>query len=165
MAVTDPTGYISIPPDLIRGVSWKQPVRCATTAPITISTGLNAGDVIDGVTLAAGDRVLVKDQSTASQNGIYVAGATPARAFDMDQDLTTAVPAEEVMGAFVYVVDGTANAGTLWINTNTSAPTLGTTSLTFEAFSSGGSGGSPNLDGGLSDSTYGGVAALNGGAA
>jgi hypothetical protein len=138
MASTDPTGYLSIPPDLIRGVSWKQPCRAATTANITIATALNAGDSIDGVTLAAGDRVLVKDQSTGSQNGIYVVAATPVRAFDMDQDLTTAVPAEEVMGAIVYVIAGTTNGGTTWRNTNTTAPTLGTTALTFASLGTGG---------------------------
>lgn len=54
-------------------------VRCATTANITIASALNAGNSIDGVVLAEGDRVLVKNQSTASQNGIYIAGVTPAR--------------------------------------------------------------------------------------
>ena len=54
-------------------------VRCATTANITIATALNAGDSIDGVTLAAGDRVLVKNQTTASQNGIYIVSDSPAR--------------------------------------------------------------------------------------
>ena len=54
-------------------------VRCATTANITIATALNNGDTLDGVTLSTGDRVLVKNQSTASQNGIYIVGATPTR--------------------------------------------------------------------------------------
>lgn len=118
-------------------MSWKTYVRCATTAPITIATGLNAGDTLDGVTLAAGDRVLVKDQSTGSQNGIYIAGATPTRAWDMDQDLLSSVPAEEVLGAFIYVVSGTANGGKLFHNTNTTSPTIGTTALTFAQFSGG----------------------------
>ena len=134
----DPTGRISHLPDMHRGVAWKEPCRVATTASITISTALNAGDTIDGVTLAAGDRVLVKDQSTGSQNGIYIAGATPARAFDMDQDASTSVPASEVMGAIVYVIAGTANGGTLWKNTNTTAPTIGSTSLTFSQIASTG---------------------------
>ena len=130
----DPTGRISHLPEMHRGVSWKQPVRVATTANITIATALNAGDTIDGVTLAAGDRVLVKDQSTGSQNGIYLAGVTPIRDFDMDQDASSSVPASEVMGAIIYVVAGTTNGGTFWRNTNTSAPTLGTTALTFVQF-------------------------------
>lgn len=54
-------------------------VRCATTASITIASALNASGTIDGVVLAEGDRVLVKNQSTASQNGIYIVSATPAR--------------------------------------------------------------------------------------
>ncbi len=129
---TDPTGYISIPPELTRGVAWKQPCRVATTANIAISTALNAGDTIDGVTLVAGDRVFVKSQTAGAENGIWVTAATPVRAFDMDQDVSASlVPAEEVMGAFIYVLAGTANGGTLWRNTNTTPPVLGTTALTF----------------------------------
>jgi hypothetical protein len=137
MSVTDPTGYISIPPELTRGVAWKKPCRVATTASITISTALNNGDTVDGVTLATGDRVLVKDQSTGSQNGIYVVGVTPIRAFDMDQDLTTAVAAEEIAGAFVYVIAGTANAGKVFHTTNVPGGTLGSTTITWAEFTPG----------------------------
>jgi hypothetical protein len=107
---------------------WKQPVRCATTASVTIATALNAADVIDGVTLVAGDRVLVKNQGTASQNGIYVVGTTPARAADMDDDL-------EVLGAVVYVIAGTANAGTVWTVTNTAATVVDTDAINWAALS------------------------------
>ena len=127
----DPTGYVSHEDELHRSQTWKRWCRAATIANITIATALNNGDTLDGVTLATGDRVLVKDQSTGSQNGIYVVGVTPVRAFDMDQDATTAVPASEVLGAIVYVVAGTVNGGTTWRNTNTTAPTLGSTALTF----------------------------------
>ncbi len=134
--VTDPTtGGASDIQTALDGLrqrdQWKQPVRVATTANITISTALNAGDAIDGVTLAAGDRVLVKDQSTGSQNGIYVAGPSPARATDMDAD-------DEVLGAMVHVIDGTANGGKVYRNTNLATPTIGSTSLTFAALSTGG---------------------------
>ncbi len=137
MANTDPTGYISIPPDLTRGFSWKQPVVCATTANITLS----GTQTIDGRAVVAGERVLVKDQTIGSQNGLLVC-ATGAwiRAFDMDQDLTTAVAIEEVMGAAVYVIAGTVNGGTFWRTTNTTAPTLGTTTITFVQFGGSGSG-------------------------
>ena len=135
----DPTGRISHLPQFHRGVSWKQPCRVATTANVTIATDLNAGDTIDGVVLVAGDRVLVKDQTTGSQNGIYAAGVTPARDYDMDQDGTTSVPAEEVIGALVYIVAGTVNAGKLFRNTNATAPTLGTTALTFSEIAAAGS--------------------------
>lgn len=109
---------------------WKQPVRAATTADITIATALNAGDTLDGVTLAAGDRVLVKNQSTAAQNGIYVVAATPARAADMDDD-------DEVLGALVYVIAGTANTATAWKVTNTAATVVDTDAINWAAFGAG----------------------------
>jgi hypothetical protein len=99
-------------------------VAAATTANITIATALNNGDTLDGVTLATGDLVLVKDQSTGHQNGIYVVGTTPARAAAFD---TWA----EHVGILVEVEDGTANADTCWFNTNTTTGTLDTTSITF----------------------------------
>lgn len=121
--------------------------RVATTATITIATALNSGDTIDGVTLANGDRVLVKNQSAGETNGIYVVAASPARAEDMDTNF-------EVLGILVYVIAGTANAGTLWATTNTTAVTLGTTAITFAL--AGGGSASANLpwsyaqaDGGL----------------
>lgn len=133
----DPTGYVSHEDELHRSQTWKRYCRAATTANITISTALNNGDSLDGVTLATGDRVLVKNQSTGSQNGIYVVGATPARAFDMDQDATTSVIGKEVVGAVIEVTEGTTNGGTFWRCTNTGTPVLGTTALTFAQFGSG----------------------------
>jgi hypothetical protein len=111
-------------PEAHRNTPVKTYCRAATTASITIATALNNGDSLDGVTLATGDRVFVKDQSTGSQNGIYVVGASPGRAEDMDT-------AAEVQGVLVYVLAGTVNAGTLWANTNLTAVTLETTALTF----------------------------------
>lgn len=101
-------------------------VRVATTANVTVSTALNNGDTLDGVTLATGDRVLVKDQSTGSQNGIWVVGTTPVRAYDLATD-------EPNFGFLVYVREGTANGGKTYRNTNTSEPTVGSTSVTFAA--------------------------------
>ena len=109
----------------------KESVRAATTANITISTALNNGDTLDGITLATGDRVLVKDQTSGSENGIYVVGATPVRDYDESTD-------DPGFGYLVLVLQGTTNAATLWQNTNTSAPTIGSTSLTFSQFTSGG---------------------------
>ena len=103
---------------------WKQPVVAATTADITVSTALNDSDTLDGVTLAAGDRVLVKNQSTASGNGIYVVAGTPYRAPDFDDSA-------EVLGAAVYVIGGTVNAASAWYCTNTTAPTIDTDDITF----------------------------------
>lgn len=149
----DPSGQISIDARIaIRGLAWKFPCIAATTAPITISTALNAGDTIDGVTLAAGDHVLVKDQSSGSQNGVYIAGATPGRAWDMDQDATSDVAIDEVRGAFVYVIAGTVNGGKLYHLTNTAAATLGSTSLVWEEFTAG-SGSSTVVDHGSMGAT------------
>lgn len=112
------------PPAFHRNAPVKVYCRAATTVSITIATDLNNGDAIDGVTLATGDRVLVKDQATGSQNGIFVVGATPARADDMDT-------AFEVVAALVVVTEGTANGGKLFRNSNIGPITLGTTALTF----------------------------------
>lgn len=99
-------------------------VRAATTANITIATALNNGSVIDGVTLATNDLVLVKSQSSAAENGIYVVGASPARHGEFDTY-------NEHPGANITVQEGTANADTLWNCTSNVGGTLGTTALAF----------------------------------
>ena len=110
----------------------KDSVRAATTANITISTALNDGDTLDGVTLANGDRVLVKNQTDASQNGIYVVGTTPARSADAN------IAAELTGGTFVFVEEGTTNADNGYVFTHNGTPTLGTTDLTVAQFSGAG---------------------------
>ena len=117
-------------PHFHRRAPVKEAVRAATTANITISTALNNGDSLDGVTLATGDRVLVKNQSSGSQNGIYIVGATPVRDYDESSD-------DPSFGWFVFVREGTTNGSTLWANTNTSTPTIDTTALTFAQVNSG----------------------------
>lgn len=116
-------------------VAMKTPTSVATTANVTIATGLNAGDTIDGVTLVAGDRVLVWQQTAASENGVYIVDASPFRAADFDEDA-------EIRGAFVPVQSGTTYGGNLFRNTNTAAITVDTDDITFELFASAG-GGSP----------------------
>lgn len=125
-ALTDARAYAD---SIASGVDWKPSVRAATTANITVATALNSGDVIDGVTLANGDRVLVKDQSSGSENGIYVVAASPARASDADAS------AEVTGGLAVWVNEGTTNADTGWILTTNDAITLDTTALVFTQFS------------------------------
>ena len=110
----------------------KDSVRVATTANITISTALNVGDTIDGVTLADGDRVLVKNQTAGSENGIYTAGATPARSADANAS------AEVTSGMFVFVEEGTVNADQGFVLTTDGTITLDTTALTFTQFSGAG---------------------------
>lgn len=110
----------------------KDSVRVATTANITIASDLNVGDTIDGITLADGDRVLVKDQSTASENGIYVAGSSPVRSADANAS------SEVTSGMFVFVEEGTANADNGFVLTTDGTITLDTTNLTFVQFSGAG---------------------------
>jgi lysophospholipase L1-like esterase len=107
-------------------IQWKEDVRVASTANVTIASALENGDAIDGVTLATGDRVLLKNQSTASQNGIYVVAAsgTASRSTDADS-------AAEMVGATVYVREGSTNLGRRYTCNTPSPITLGTTALTF----------------------------------
>lgn len=112
--------------DLVNAGQKDVVVRVATTANITIATALNAGDTLDGVTLAAGDLVLVKDQSTASQNGIYKVAASPARAPGF-----TAF--NHHVGIVVRVSEGTSNGNKIWLGTANAGGTLGTTDITFAA--------------------------------
>ena len=103
---------------------------------MAIATALEAGDVIDGVTLVAGDRVLLKDQSTASENGIYVAVASGAGAAPRATDADTS--AEVTTGMFTFVSEGTVNADNGFVLTTNDTITLGTTNLTFVQFSGAG---------------------------
>lgn len=117
-----------------QGLDVKASVRVATVAAVTLASDLENGDTIDGVVLATGDRVLVKDQADASENGIYIVAASgaPSRADDADQgDLTG--------GAFVFVEEGTANADNGFVCTNNGTPTLGTDNIVFAQFSGAGS--------------------------
>lgn len=107
----------------------KDSVRAATTANITLS----GTQTIDGVALVANDRVLVKDQTTASENGIYVVAAGAwSRATDAD------ISADVTAGMFTFVEEGTTNADSGWVLTTNAPITLGTTSLTFTQFSGAG---------------------------
>lgn len=115
-----------------QGVYWKESVRCATTGAITISTALIAGQAIDGITLVAGDRVLVKDQagSDAPENGIYVAvavGQTPARSTDMNEG-------GEFSGSAMFCEEGSQNAEQGFTCTNNGTVNVGTDNIAFTQF-------------------------------
>jgi len=111
------------------GLDVKASVRAATTANITLS----GTQTIDGVAVIAGNRVLVKNQSTASQNGIYVAAAGAwSRATDADTD------AEVTSGLFTFVEEGTVNADSGYILQTENPITVGTTALAFVQFSGAG---------------------------
>lgn len=121
-------------------------VVAATTENINISNDLMVGDLIDGVTLAATNRVLVKNQNTASENGIYVVQSSGAaiRATDFDQ------PNEVDGGDFVFVTGGDTQDNTGWVQTADSVVVIGTDPIYFTQFSGAGTylaGNGLTLDG------------------
>ena len=115
----------------VQGLDIKESVRVATTENITLSNT----QTIDTVSVVAGDRVLVKDQSTGSENGIYlcVDGGSWTRATDFDND------SEVTSGLFTFVEEGNTNANIGFVLTTTGTITVGTTALTFSQFSGAGS--------------------------
>lgn len=123
--------------DAVRqGLDPKESVRVATTTNGTLATAFENGDTVDGVVLATGDRILLKNQSTASQNGIYTVNASgaPTRATDADSS------SEVTSGMYVWVEEGTLNSDTAWVLTTNQAISLGSTSLTFVKFAGAHSG-------------------------
>ena len=115
-----------------QGLDVKDSCVAATTGNITISTALNNGDTLDGVTLSTNDRVLVKDQSTASQNGIYIVGSSPARADDL-------AAGADAAGMFTFIEQGTVNADNGFVCTsNKGSAVVGTNNLTYAQFSGAG---------------------------
>lgn len=113
----------------VQGYAWKQPVRAATTANITLS----GVQTVDGVSLVAGDRVLVKNQTAGSANGIYVVAAGAwVRATDMDVG-------SEALGAAVFVSEGTSQGNQQWFQTTDAPITIGTTALVFAQVGGGAS--------------------------
>ena len=116
---------------IVNGLDVKQSVRAATIANITLS----GTQTIDGIPLIAGDRVLVKDQSTAADNGVYdVASGAWSRSDDADN-----TPGSEVTsGMFVFVEEGSTNADAGFVLTTDGTITLGSTSLEFTQFSGAG---------------------------
>lgn len=135
------------------GLDWKQSVRLATAAALpavtaagsgvgkTLTADANGALTVDGVAVAANDRILVKDQATGANNGIYVVtaagdGSNPfilTRATDFDQN------AEVTAGAAMFVAEGTANGDTGWLLTTNDAITVDTTALVFTQFTGTGS--------------------------
>jgi hypothetical protein len=137
--VTDPTGdqdaatkaYV----DAVKtGLDVKGSVRVATTANGTLASAFVNTQSVDGVTLATGDRVLIKNQTTGSENGIYTVNASgaPTRAVDFDSN------SEVTGGAFTFVEEGTTNSDSGWVMSNNGAVTVGSTALAFVQFSGAG---------------------------
>jgi len=122
-------GYVD---GVAQGLDIKESCQAATTANITIATALNNGDTLDGVTLSTNDRVLVKNQNTASENGIYKVGSSPARVDDL-------ASGADASGAFTFVESGTVNGDNAFVcSSDKGSAVVGTNNLTFVQFSGAG---------------------------
>jgi len=119
------TSYVN---DAVAGLRTRIIAECASTANVNISNALEAGDTIDGVTLVAGDRVLLKDQSTASENGLYTAVGSGAGAASRDTQFNTI---DELSGQMIVVNQGTANDNKIFLCTTNNTASLGSDSITY----------------------------------
>lgn len=117
------SGPVKLP--LTAPAAGRATVRAATTANVTIATALNNGDTLDALTLATGDRVLVRSQTAAAENGVWVVGASPARATDFDAWA-------EFSSSMVYVSAGSAGTGKTYKCSAPTGGTLGTTALAYD---------------------------------
>ena len=131
------------------GLDVKASVRVATTGNLsatynngngTLTASSNGAISIDGVSLSADDRVLVKDQSTGAQNGFYkvTTVGSGSAAFVLTRTPDADAASELTAGAFTFVEEGTANADNGYVLSTDGAITLGTTAITFEQFSGAG---------------------------
>lgn len=113
----------------ITGLDAKASVKAATTSAGTLATSFENGDTVDGVTLTTGDRILIKNQATGGENGIYIVAASgaPTRATDNNNW-------SEVPNAYVWVEQGTANADTGWVATADQGGSLDTTDMAWVQF-------------------------------
>ena len=117
------TSYVN---DAVAGLRSRIICRAATTANVTLSSDLQNGDTLDGITLATGNRVLVKDQSTASQNGIYTVVSSGTAGRDSEFDAIG-----ELAGQMVIIQEGSSNADKFFLCTTDSDATLGSDSISF----------------------------------
>lgn len=111
------------------GLSWKTLVRVATVVAGTLATSFENGDTVDGVVLATGNRILIKNQVAQTENGIYTVNASgaPTRATDADTGA-------ELVSAAVAVSNGTVNANTAWVQNTPGPITIGVTNIVFVQF-------------------------------
>jgi hypothetical protein len=131
------------------GLDVKASVKLASTANVagtynngagTITAGSNGAISIDGVTPSANDRVLLKNQTDATENGLYLVTTVGdgSTAYVLTRTPDADAAAEITGGAFVFVEQGTANADNGYVFTHNGTPTLGTTDITVEQFSGAG---------------------------
>ena len=135
LAITTDTGEVACGPGMFAdlcptGILVDIEVDAVATSNLTIATGLNAGDVIDNLTLVDGMKVLLTAQSTGSQNGVYVVGDSPARDEAMDEW-------DDFPQRRIRVTGGSDYRNSIWNCTNVTGGTLGTTAVTFSQMGKG----------------------------
>jgi len=111
-------------------LKFKQTVKATTLVDGTLATSFANGSIIDGVTLVTGDRILIKNQVTASENGIYIVNASgvPTRSIDLNTGSSAS-------GVITFTLAGTINIGLYFICTNlTGSDIVGTNNLTFDSY-------------------------------
>ena len=123
-------GYVD---SVAQGLDTKASVVAATTTNGTLATAFANGQVVDGVTLATNDRILIKNQTDATANGIYTVNASGAPTRSTDMNVGSEFPS-----AYVFVEQGTVNADTGWVCTNNAPVTLGSTNIVWTQFSGAG---------------------------
>jgi len=123
-AAQEPIQQTTIPQVAMRFDQWKQSVKVATTTNGTLATAFENGDTIDGVVLATGDRILLKNQSAQTENGIYTVNASgaPTRASD-------AAVGSHLVQAVVGVEQGTSNQEKFFVCTTNFPITIGNTNI------------------------------------
>ena len=112
----------------IAGLRNRTVAECASTANVNLSNGLEAGDAIDGVTLVAGDRVLIKNNTDATENGLYLAVANGAGAASRDPEHDTIA---ELSGGMITVNQGSSNDNKIFLCTTDSDGSIGSTSIVY----------------------------------
>ena len=112
--------------DLVAGLKTRIITRVATTANINLSNALENGDTLDGITLATGDKILVKDQTDATENGIYDVVASGAATRNTDYDTVA-----ELAGQLVIVQEGSTNADKIFLCTTDNSGSIGSVNIVF----------------------------------
>jgi len=112
--------------NLVTGLRTRVIARVASTANVVIASGLENGDTLDGVTLATGNRVLLKNQTTTSQNGLYTVVASGTASRDTEFDIIS-----EIAGQLILISEGTTNADTMYLCTTDTSATLGSSAITY----------------------------------
>jgi len=112
--------------DLVAGLKTRIITRVATTANVNLSNALENGDTLDGISLTTGNKVLVKNQTDATENGIYLVPASGAASRDPDFNTV-----DELAGQLVIIQEGTTNEDTIFLCTTDTGGSIGSVNITF----------------------------------